>query len=147
MNGTKICDCKDEISDLKSTITIYEEKIRDLEEMVVEMNDENEMHRKSIEELKKQTPKKLSDFNNTKQKRQSEYLDKMPENIIQIDKYGGLEFDRYFFDIDNERIIMITSNGKIKVVNGKTVTFSSVNGEMKSILYSKLLKHLKSLNN
>ena len=71
----------------------------------------------------------------------------MPDNIIQIDKYGGLEFDRYFFDIDNERIIMITSNGKIKVVNGKTVTFSSVNGEMKSILYSKLLKHLKSLNN
>ena len=67
MNGIKICDCEDEISDLKSTITIYEEKIRDLEEMVVEMNDENEMLRKSIEELKKQTPKKLSDFNNTKQ--------------------------------------------------------------------------------
>ena len=85
MNGTKICDCKDEISDLKSTITIYEEKIRELEEMVVEMNDENDMLRKSIEELKKQTLKKLSDFNNTKQKRQSEYLDKMPENIIQIE--------------------------------------------------------------
>ena len=59
MNGTKICDCEDTISDLKSTIIIYEEKISKLEEMVVEMNDENEMLRKSIEELKKTDTKEI----------------------------------------------------------------------------------------
>ena len=73
----------------------------------------------------------------------------MPENVIQIDEYGGLKFDRYYIDVNGERLIMITTSGKIKVVNysvrnSKIVSLISVSGEMKSILYSKLLRYLKS---
>ena len=128
---------------------MYEAKIKELEEIIHDLKVEIECQHEVIEELKKQIPKKLSNLTDIKQKRQSVYLNKMPENVIQIDQYGGLDFDRYFFDTDNERLIMITTSGKIKVVNdsdrnSKTVTLISVSGEMKSILYSKLLRYLKS---
>ena len=125
---------------------MYEAKIKELEEIIHDLKVEIECQHEVIEELKKQIPKKLS---NLKQQRRSQYLEKMPENVIQIDKYGGLRFDRYYFDVEGERLIMITSSGKIKIVSDsnqtrKTVTLISIGGELKSICYPKFLKQFKS---
>jgi len=107
-----------------------------------------------IEELKaelakyqKPVPKKLSEISNSGVKDQA-YISELPENVIQIDEYGGRQFDRYYYDNENERIIMRTTTGKLKVVNDMTkkskyVTMSDVDGEPKSCLYSKLIRDLK----
>ena len=73
----------------------------------------------------------------TESKNSPQYLDELPETVIQIDEYY------------EERVLMITETWKIKVVNdsiknSKYITLSDVKGNPKSCLYSKLIKFLKN---
>ena len=101
-----------------------------------------------LAKYKKPIPKKLSEIS-TDCKKTPQYLDELPENVLQIDEYGGRKFDRYFYDYDEKRILMRTTTGKIKVVNdsvknSKYITMSDVNGDPKSCIYSKLIKFLNN---
>ena len=49
-------------------------------------------------------------------RQQSTYLEKLPDNVVQIDEYKNFQFERYYYDRDNNRIIMITKDNNIKVV-------------------------------
>ena len=40
----------------------------------------------------------------------------MPAVAVQIDSYKGFEFENYYFDNENQRILMITRNDRIKIV-------------------------------
>ena len=128
-----------------------EQRINKLEDENFDLKCEVESLKEEIENLKKQIPRKISECSEPKVKKISVYLDKLPDNIIQIDKYGGLEFDRYFYDVENERLLMRTVNNKIKVVNdnvrnSKYITMSAVDGSKKSCVYSNLVQFLKSIN-
>ena len=96
-------------------------------------------------------PKKLSEISLTKGKAKvQEYLTELPESAVQIDEYGGRQFDRYYYEPEKERIIMITVTGKIKVVNDKErnskyITMCDVDGKPRSCTYSKMVKTLKEL--
>ena len=90
--------------------------------------------------------------NNTKRTiyTKGEFLDEMPKNIIQIEEYNEYEFDRYFFDIDEARIIMTLNNGKIKVVNPYKdghrvrITFYDINKKSVKFGYNKLIDYLNN---
>ena len=56
--------------------------------------------------------------NRDKYKQQrNEYLDDLPETAVEVEEYNGFEFDKYYFDYENNRLIMRTSSGKLKFVN------------------------------
>ena len=125
-----------------------EDQIQELQELLCEAEFEIEELKKELANYKKPIPKKLSEI--TKEgKRTPQYLDELPENVIQIDEYCGRKFDRYFYDAEEERILMKTTTGKIKVVNdavknSKYITMADVDNKPRSCMYSKLIKDLKN---
>ena len=121
--------------------------IEELQSKLFDAECEIEELKQELAKYQKPVPKKLSEISNSGVKDQA-YISELPENVIQIDEYGGRQFDRYYYDNENERIIMRTTTGKLKVVNDMTkkskyVTMSDVDGEPKSCLYSKLIRDLK----
>jgi hypothetical protein len=84
-------------------------------------------------------------------KQQAEYLDEMPDDVIQITNYNDYEFDRYYFDIEEQRLLMVTKHGRIKVVkpsiNGSNfkVVLLDLNGKGRSFGYKKLMKYLNDM--
>ena len=47
---------------------------------------------------------------------ENEYLGIMPADVVQIDSYRGFEFEKYYFDPEDQRILMITRNNRIKIM-------------------------------
>ena len=47
----------------------------------------------------------------------NEYLEELPETAIEVVEYNGFEFDKYYFDYENNRLIMQTRSDKLKFVN------------------------------
>ena len=80
----------------------------------------------------------------------NEYLNKLPPDTEVIEEYNGYEFDRYFYDTINERILMKTKSGKIKVVNTYMdrnlllIQFFDVNDKKCKFSYNKLIEYLKN---
>ena len=93
-----------------------ENTIQELKDKLFDAEYEIEILKQELAKYKKQIPKKLSEIS-TDSKKTLQYLDELPENVLQIDEYDERKFDRYFYDYDEERILMKTANGKIKVVN------------------------------
>jgi len=124
-----------------------------IEKTVNELLSEIESLKEELEKYKKSDTKILSEISTVKEpKRVQEYLTKLPDNVILIDEYCGRKFDRYYYEPENERILMKTSTGKIKVVNdkdrnGKYVTIADTDGNPKSCTYSKLVRNLKEALN
>ena len=79
----------------------------------------------------------------------NEYLNEMPENVHQIDSYKQFQFDSYYFDIDSDRILMITCTNRIKVLKPtpkcNIVIMKDNNGRKHKFEYSKLMNKLKEL--
>ena len=122
--------------------------VQELHDKLFDAYCEIEELKQELAQFKKPIPKKLSEIA-TESKKAPQYLDELPETVLQIDEYCGKQFDRYYYDYDEERILMRTTTGKIKVVNdsvknSKYITMSDVNGNPKSCLYSKLIKFLKN---
>ena len=78
----------------------------------------------------------------------NEYLDHIPENVVQIESYRGFEFERYYFDDENQRILMITKNDRIKIVKplpgNQRVNFLDIDGKMHRFSYSALIDYCNS---
>ena len=99
--------------------------------------------KKELAKYKKPNCKKLSEISE-ECKKAPQFLDKIPDDAIQIDEYGGRQFDRYYYDHENERILMRTTTGKIKVMKeSKFITMSDVNRNPMSSSYKKLIEFLK----
>ena len=47
-------------------------------------------------------------------KRKNEYLDELPENAIQVCDFEEIQLDRYYFDIDTERLLMETRTRNVR---------------------------------
>ena len=81
----------------------------------------------------------------------NEYLDELPEDAELIEEYNGHQFDRYFYDIWDEKILMITKSDKIKVVkpyahgNMSVVGFFDTRNIRRYISYNKLIEYLRNL--
>ena len=78
----------------------------------------------------------------------NEYLDELPPDAELIEDYGGYKFDRYYFDIWDERILMETKSGRINIVNSHQdgiirINFYDVNDIKRKFGYNKLLEYLK----
>ena len=49
----------------------------------------------------------------------AEYLDELPNHVIEIAEYNNFEFQDYYFDHENSRILKRMKNGKIKIIKPK----------------------------
>ena len=103
----------------------------------------------SIDNLRWVTPKENCQNKKQYQAQQTEYLDQLPPDSELIEEYGDYEFDRYYYNIWDERIIMETKSGRIKVVkprmNGRRllINFTDINGKQRKFGYNKLIDYLK----
>ena len=49
----------------------------------------------------------------------AEYIDELPNHVIEIAEYNNFEFKDYYFDHENSRIIKRLKSGKLKIVKPK----------------------------
>ena len=85
-------------------------------------------------------------------RQKAEYVDKLiSENIIELEKYNGYEFNRYYFDTKEEKLYLYTRN-KYKLIkpfnNGfiNLVSLIDVHGKSHLCSYNKLIRELKGFN-
>ena len=80
----------------------------------------------------------------------NEYLDELPENIIEISEHDGFKFKDLYFDIDGERILKI-SRSKIKIIKPtlhnklQVITLVDIYGKTHGRSYNKLIRSFKKL--
>ena len=85
----------------------------------------------------------------TRNRQKSEYLDELPPDAELIEEYNDYEFDRYFYDLWEERIVMETKSKRIKILkpfqNGKVLCINlyDTNGKKRNFGYNKLIDYLK----
>ena len=103
-----------------------------------------------LENLRWCTPKENSANRREYKRQQSIFVDELPDNAIRINTYNGLELDEYFFDIDEERILKILDNGRIKVIQPhfdsgmmKIHVYDTYKNK-KTCGYNKLIRMIKS---
>jgi len=81
-------------------------------------------------------------------RRKSEYLNEIPQNAYQIEYYHGCYFDRYWFDPNTYRMIMVTRRNKVKYVlplrngNHYTVAMIDSDGRTHNFGYKQLYEYL-----
>ena len=93
-------------------------------------------------------PPKTSVENRDSFKKQSkkEYLSELPENVFKIDKYEGFEFDRYWFDVANEKVITF-NKGKYRyltitnIKNSKSINMKDINNVNHAFGMLKMTNH------
>ena len=83
-----------------------------------------------------------------RKRQQSEYLDELPPDAELIEDYNGFNFDRYDYDIWDERILMETKSGRIKIVkpgkdrNSLCICLYDTNDKKRQFSYKKLIDYL-----
>ena len=82
-------------------------------------------------------------------RQKNEYVDKLnSENVIELTEYNGYEYNRYFFDVKEEKLYLFTRN-KYKLIkpfnNGlmDIVSLIDVSYKQHACSYNKLIRHLK----
>ena len=104
-----------------------------------------------LENLRWCTPsenRKNSSKPTTINRQPNEYLDELPPDVELIEEYNGYKFDRYYFDIWEERILMETKSGKIKILNPRQnghqlrIGFYDITDTKRQIGYNKLIDYL-----
>ena len=119
---------------------------------VVHQKDDNKLNN-ALSNLEWTTPsrnRKLAK-NKGKPKQLDQYLEELPENVIEITEYTDLELDGYFYDIEDERILKVQNSGRIKVINPTTngeileIKLNDIHGKCNGRSYNKLIKTMKEL--
>ena len=79
----------------------------------------------------------------------AEYVDKHNcENVIELTEYNGYQYNRYYFDVKDEKLYLFTRN-KYKLIkpfnNGlmNIVSLIDVSYKNHACSYNKLIRHLK----
>lgn len=91
-------------------------------------------------------------------KQESEFLAELPEHVLHINEYNNIEYNRYYYDIDNERIISTfksnINNHNYKVIKpskpnttGAIICIQDINGIYHSLGYNKLINTMRNLVN
>ena len=65
-------------------------------------------------------------------RRKFEFIDELPTTAEQLDKYKDIEYDRYWFDYNSEKLIIKAKNGRYRYVN-----FSDNRGKLQAALTDK----------
>ena len=79
----------------------------------------------------------------------NEYLDELPPDAEIIEDYHGYQFDKYYYDIWEERILMETKSGRIKILKpyqGRKVScigLYDITDKKRNVGYNKLIDYLK----
>ena len=85
----------------------------------------------------------------TVNRQQNEYLDELPPDAELIEEYNGYKLDRYYYDIWEERILMETKSGRIKILkpckggNVMCIGLHDINDKRRNVGYNKLIEYLK----
>ena len=81
----------------------------------------------------------------------NEYLDELPDNVIEITEHDGFRFKDYYYDIEGERILKITRWSKIKIIKPtiqnkfEIVALQDIYGKSHTRSYKKLIRTFKKL--
>ena len=106
-----------------------------------------------IENLRWVTPSENNKNRPKMIRRCNDYIEELPENAIQISDFDGIKLDRYYYDIDNERLIMEMrfKQVKYKIVhpslhrNQLVLNLVDDNGKQHNRSYNKLINQLKTV--
>ena len=82
-----------------------------------------------------------------------EYVDRLPENVIQVNDFERLQLDRYYYDIDNERLLFETRNRKLNyriiypslLKNQLYIYLVDTNGNRVKRSYTRFMNHLRDI--
>ena len=80
-----------------------------------------------------------------------EYLEELPENVIEISEYTDQELDGYYYDYIEERILKIQNNSRIKIINPTmnveliVINLRNIQGKQFQRSYNKLIRTMKEL--
>ena len=86
---------------------------------VINHIDSNKLNN-SLDNLEWTTPSRNSKLAKRRDRQPDEYLDELPEDVIEITEYTDRELDGYYFDVENKRILKVQNSGRIKVINPTT---------------------------
>ena len=86
-------------------------------------------------------------------RRRNEYLDQLPQNAIQVRDFEDIRLDRYYYDVDNERLLLETRarNVRYKIIypyllnNILAITLIDENGQRHNRSYTRIINHLNEL--
>lgn len=86
-------------------------------------------------------------------RRNYEFIDELPETAVPLGKYKDVEYDRYYFDYDSEKLIIKSKNDRYRYVNfsnnrGKQqATLTDKDGKTHSVFWTKFLKIMRDRKN
>ena len=104
-----------------------------------------------IENLRWCSPSENCRNRRTRVQYQSEFLNELPPNLMEITEYNNFEFNNYFYDIDNERIIKVQDNERIRVVKifcdgeSQQIYLRDINNNKHMWHYNKFIRQMKSI--
>ena len=76
-------------------------------------------------------------------------IDKLHFKSLSHFKYNEYKFDKYFYDIDYDRILLLNKFGRIKIIKPygdkqNRITLYDVDGKPKICIYSSLINYIQS---
>ena len=105
----------------------------------------------TVSNLRWVTPRENSKNSNKYKTHKYEYLDEFPEMTIEIAEYNGFDFDEYYYDLENNRIIKQQNTGKIKVIkpfvdgNVMRICLIDINRTRRKFHYDKLIRTIREI--
>jgi hypothetical protein len=78
-----------------------------------------------------------------------EYIDELPDNVVEINEYNEYEFEDVYFDIDNPRILKLQNSGKYKVIKPTLkrshlqINLLDITKKPRSISYNKFIRMIQ----
>ena len=105
----------------------------------------------SISNLEWTTQSRNCKLSKRRGSRPDEYLEELPENVIEITEYTDFELDGFYYDIEDERILKVQNSRRVKIIhpsiNGEflQINLQDINGKRFVRSYNKLIKTMMEL--